>query len=283
LTPANDGANTMTAFIFVLTILLICAYGGLSWHFIGNWKGVASLPRNPRFEHTLLGIILLLHAYAVMSPLSEGNMISLGVGRALSVVVWMMLVIYWTCSFFYRVEGLQLFMMPLAMTTLGFALVFPGEHIMHDLGNPAFALHVLVSIVAYSLFAIAALLAVLMLFLEKALHDKRWLSLVRQLPPLLSLEKMMFQVIGIGFMLLTVSLLTGVVFSEEVFGKAVALSHKTVFSVISWLLFAALLLGRHFKGWRGKVAIRWTLAGFAALLLAYIGSKMVLELLLHRV
>lgn len=272
----------MTAFIFVLTILLIFAYGGLSWHFIGNWKGVASLPRNPRFEHTLLGIILLLHAYAVMSPLSEGSMISLGVGRALSVVVWMMLVIYWTCSFFYRVEGLQLFMMPLAMTTLGFALVFPGEHIMHDLGNPAFALHVLVSIVAYSLFAIAALLAVLMLFLEKALHDKRWLSLVRQLPPLLSLEKMMFQVIGIGFMLLTVSLLTGVVFSEEVFGKAVALSHKTVFSVISWLLFAGLLLGRHFKGWRGKVAIRWTLAGFAALLLAYIGSKMVLELLLHR-
>jgi ABC-type uncharacterized transport system permease subunit len=272
----------MTAFIFVLTILLIFAYGGLSWHFIGNWKGVASLPRNPRLEHTLLGVILLLHAYAVMSPLSEGSMISLGVGRALSVVVWMMLVIYWTCSFFYRVEGLQLFMMPLAMATLGFALVFPGEHIMHDLGNPAFALHVLVSIVAYSLFAIAALLAVLMLFLEKALHDKRWLSLVRQLPPLLSLEKMMFQVIGIGFMLLTVSLLTGVVFSEEVFGKAVSLSHKTVFSVISWLLFAGLLLGRHFKGWRGKVAIRWTLAGFAALLLAYIGSKMVLELLLHR-
>lgn len=273
----------MTAFLLVLTILLILAYGGLSWHFIGNWKGVASLPRNPRSEHTLLGILLLLHAYAVMSPLSDGTMISLGVGRALSVVVWMMLVIYWTCSFFYRVEGLQLFMMPLAMATLAFALVFPGEHIMHDLGNPAFALHVLVSIVAYSLFAIAALLAVLMLFLEKALHDKRWLSLVRQLPPLLSLEKMMFQVIGIGFLLLTISLLTGVVFSEEVFGKAAALSHKTVFSVMSWLLFAALLLGRHFKGWRGKVAIRWTLAGFAALLLAYIGSKMVLELLLHRV
>ncbi|WP_159879542.1 MULTISPECIES: cytochrome c biogenesis protein CcsA [Aquitalea] len=272
----------MTAFLFVLTILLILAYGGLSWHFIGNWKGVASLPRNPRFEHTMLGVLLLLHAYAVMSPLSEGTMISLGVGRALSVVVWMMLVIYWTCSFFYRVEGLQLFMMPLAMLTLAFALAFPGEHIMHDLGNPAFALHVLVSIVAYSLFAIAALLAVLMLFLEKALHDKRWLALVRQLPPLLSLEKMMFQVIGFGFMLLTVSLFTGVVFSEEVFGKAVAISHKTVFSVISWLLFAALLLGRHFKGWRGKVAIRWTLAGFGALLLAYIGSKVVLELLLHR-
>ena len=282
MTPANDRANTMTAFLFVLTILLILAYGGLSWHFIGNWKGVASLPRKPRQEHTLLGILLLLHAYVVMAPLAEGALVSLGVGRALSVVVWMMLVIYWTCSFFYRVEGLQLFMMPLATATLAFALAFPGEHIIHDLGNPAFALHVLVSIVAYSLFAIAALLSLLMLFVEKALHNKRWLSLVRQLPPLLSLEKMMFQVIGIGFLLLTLSLLTGIVFSEEIFGKAVSLSHKTVFSVISWLLFAALLLGRKFKGWRGKIAIRWTLAGFAALLLAYIGSKIVLELVLHR-
>lgn len=282
MTPANDGAYTMTAFLLVLTLLLILAYGGLSWHFIGNWKGVASLPRNPRFEHTLLGLLLLFHAYAVMSPLSEGAMVSLGVGRALSIVAWIMLVIYWTCSFFYRVEGLQLFMMPLAMLTLAFALVFPGEHIMHDLGNPAFALHVLVSILAYSLFAIAALLAILMLILEKALHDKRWLALVRQLPPLLSLEKMMFQVIGVGFLLLTVSLLTGIVFSEEVFGKAAALTHKTVFSVLSWLLFAGLLLGRRLQGWRGRIAIRWTLAGFAALLLAYIGSKMVLELVLHR-
>jgi ABC-type uncharacterized transport system permease subunit len=127
------------------------------------------------------------------------------------------------------VEGLQLFMMPLAMFTLVFSLAFPGEHIIHDLGNPAFALHVLVSIVAYSLFAIAALLAVLMLFLEKALHDKRWLSLVRQLPPLLSLEKMMFQVIGIGFMLLTVSLLTGIVFLKRCLAKLLPSAIKQFF------------------------------------------------------
>ena len=272
----------MTGFQFILSLLLILAYGGLSWHFIGNWKGAASLPRNPRLEHTLLGALLLAHAFAVMSPVLQGPIVSLGVGRALSIVVWIMLVIYWTCGFFYRVEGLQLFMMPLAMATLAFALAFPGEHVMHDLRNPAFALHVLVSIVAYSLFAIGALLAVLMLFMEKALHQKRGLALVRQLPPLLSLEKMMFQVIGVGFLLLSVSLLTGVVFSEEVFGKPAALTHKTVFGVLSWGLFGALLVGRKLKGWRGKLAIRWTLAGFAALLLAYIGSKMVLELVLHR-
>ncbi|HJV07594.1 MAG TPA: cytochrome c biogenesis protein CcsA [Chromobacteriaceae bacterium] len=272
----------MTGFPLVLNLLLILAYGAFSWHFIGHWRGVAVLPRAPRLEHTLLGVVLLLHALAVLQPLAGGPWVSLGVGRALSVVVWLMLVIYWTCSFFYRVEGLQIFMMPLAMCTLLFALLFPGSHVVHDLSNPAFVLHILVSMMAYSLFAIGALLAVLMLVLIKALHDKRGLPLVRQLPPLLSLEKMMFQVIGVGFLLLTVSLLTGIVFSEEVFGKPAALTHKTVFGVLSWGLFGALLLGRKLKGWRGKVAIRWTLAGFAALMLAYIGTKMVLELVLHR-
>lgn len=272
----------MTGFLFGISLFLIVAYGAFSWHFIGHWKGVARLQRNPQIEHTLLGVLLLIHAFAVMAPFAEEHFVSIGVGRALAVVVWIMLVIYWTCSFFYRVEGLQLFMMPLAMLTLAFALWFPGNHIVHDLNNPAFALHILVSIIAYSLFAIGALLAMLMLFLEKALHDKRWPTLIRQLPPLLSLENMMFQVIGVGFLLLTASLLSGVLFSEEVFGKPVALTHKTVFGVVSWLLFGALLIGRKVRGWRGKTAIRWTLAGFSALLLAYIGSKIVLELILHR-
>lgn len=92
----------------------------------------------------------------------------------------------------------------------------------------------------------------------------------------------MFQVIAVGFLLLTLTLLTGVLFSEEVFGQAAALTHKTVFGVISWLIFAGLLLGRRLKGWRGKVAIRWALAGFLSLMLAYVGSKVVLELILQR-
>lgn len=143
-------------------------------------------------------------------------------------------------------------------------------------------LHILVSMLAYSLLAIGALVALLMLALDKALHDKRWITLVRQLPPLLSLETMMFQVLGVGFLLLTASLFSGVVFSEEVFGKPAAWSHKIVFSIMAWGLFGALLVGRKLYGWRGKLAVRWTLIGFVALMFAYVGSKVVLELVLHR-
>ena len=272
----------MTSILLVLSLFLILSYGAFTWHYLANWRGTARWPRNPKVEHSLLGVLLLVQALVVVAPLSVSGGLSLGVGHALGVMVWIMLLIYWTCSFFYRVEGLQLFMMPLAMAALAFAIAFPGRHMVSDLSNPAFVLHILVSMLAYSLFAIGALIAVLMLLLERSLHHKRMSVLARQLPPLLTLEKMMFQVIAVGFLLLTVALVTGVVFSEEVFGKAAALTHKTVFSVISWLLFAALLLGRRLQGWRGRVAIRWTLAGFLSLMLAYVGSKVVLELILQR-
>jgi ABC-type uncharacterized transport system permease subunit len=272
----------MTDFLPALSILLILAYSVFSWHFISHMKNASWLPRNRRHEHSVLGVLLLLHAVAVFTPMLQGHLVTLGVGHALAAVAWLMLTIYWTCSFFYRVEGLQLFMMPLAVLTLAFALIFPGSQTMHDLQNPAFALHILVSMLAYSLFTIGAMLAILMLWLERALHARRSGPLLKQLPPLLSLEKMMFQVLTVGFVLLTATLISGVVFSEEVFGRPVAFTHKTVFGVISWLLFGALLSGRWRYGWRGRVAIRWTLSGFAALLLAYIGSKIVLELILHR-
>ena len=102
------------------------------------------------------------------------------------------------------------------------------------------------------------------------------------LPPLLTLEALLFRIIGLGFMLLTLTLLTGAVFSETLFGQVMRFNHKTVFAITSWLIFAFLLAGRHLYGWRGRVALRWTLAGFISLLLAYIGSRFVLEVILQR-
>ena len=96
------------------------------------------------------------------------------------------------------------------------------------------------------------------------------------------MEKLLFRIIWIGFILLTLTLLSGVVFSREVFGQPLTFSHKTLFGFISWGVFAALLFGRQLYGWRGRIAVRWTLTGFATLLLAYIGSKFVLEIILNR-
>jgi ABC-type uncharacterized transport system permease subunit len=92
----------------------------------------------------------------------------------------------------------------------------------------------------------------------------------------------LFRLITIAFVLLTLTLASGIAFSETLFGKALDFNHKTLFSIISWLIFAALLVGRHAWGWRGRKALRWTMAGFVALLFAYVGSRFVLEVVLGR-
>lgn len=272
----------MSGVLLALTLSLLLAYLALSWHHIGHYRGCALLPRSARVEHLILGVVLLAHAALVLVPMLAGGYPDLNVGRALSAVVWLMLLIYWTCSFFYRVEGLQLFMLPLAVLALAIELALPGHQPGYALNNPLFALHLLVSMLAYSLFAIAALLALLMWLLDRALHTRRTTMLTRQLPPLLSLETMMFQVIGVGFGLLSVSLLTGLLFSEQMFGTPLTVNHKTVFAFASWLVFGALLVGRARHGWRGRLAVRWVLTGFALLVLGFIGSKIVLEWILGR-
>jgi ABC-type uncharacterized transport system permease subunit len=96
------------------------------------------------------------------------------------------------------------------------------------------------------------------------------------------MEKLLFRLIGFGFVLLSLTVLSGIVFSEQLFGRALRWDHKSVFTLLSWALFALLLAGRHWRGWRGKTALSFTLAGFATLLLAYVGSRFVLEVVLHK-
>ena len=100
----------------------------------------------------------------------------------------------------------------------------------------------------------------------------------RMMPPLTTMESLLFDAIIIGFVCLSVSLVSGMVFLEDMFAQHLA--HKTVLSIIAWLVFAILLTGRWMVGWRGRTAIRWTLGGFISLMLAYFGSKFVLELIL---
>jgi ABC-type uncharacterized transport system permease subunit len=179
------------------------------------------------------------------------------------------------------VEKLGVAIFPLAAILLVLDMSFP-EHKQHLVTHSwQMSVHILSSIIAYSLFNIAALQAILLSVQEHQLrrHQSRRLMLV--LPPLQAMEVLLFQLIAVGLFFLTVSLSSGFIFIEDLFAQH--LVHKTVLSIFAWIVFSALLIGRLRYGWRGAAAIRWTLVGFVLLLMAYFGSKMVLELILNRV
>jgi ABC-type uncharacterized transport system permease subunit len=178
--------------------------------------------------------------------------------------------------------------MPSAIAGALLPVLFPGTLVELHNQSPAFGWHIAVAVLAYSTMTIAAFHAVLMALQESRLHARSapgagWLgSALDQLPALLTMEKLLFRMIWIGFILLSFTVLSGIVFSEELFGQPMRFTHKILFALLSWALFAALLAGRRWRGWRGKTALRFTLAGFATLALAYIGSRFVFEVVLHR-
>jgi ABC-type uncharacterized transport system permease subunit len=141
-------------------------------------------------------------------------------------------------------------------------------------------LHAWCALLAYATLAVAALLAIMLWVQERALRMRQVHGWRRALPPLTELESLLFRTIAVGFALLTATLLTGILFVDDLLAQH--LIHKTVLSVLSWLAFGGLLLGRWRFGWRGALAVRWTLTAMALLLLAFFGSKFVLELVLHR-
>lgn len=141
-------------------------------------------------------------------------------------------------------------------------------------------LHVTVALLAFGVLSIAAALAILLAFQERALRHRQFGRWLRALPPLTLTETLLFRLISAGFVLLTLTLLTGVLFVDNLFGQHLA--HKTVLSIVAWLVFGVLLYGRWRHGWRGVRAVNLTLIGMAVLVLAFFGSKAVLELVLHR-
>jgi len=177
-----------------------------------------------------------------------------------------------------RMAALGVVVFPLAALMLG-AFAAYGQHRVEVL-DWRLQLHAWAALLSYATLAVAALLAVMLWLQERALRQHSFHGWTRALPPLTELETLLFRTVTVGFLLLSATLLTGVLFVENLFAQH--LVHKTVLSVLSWLVFGALLLGRWRRGWRGRVAVRWTLVAMVLLVLAFFGSKAVLELVLHR-
>ena len=236
-----------------------------------------------RFESLLVPVALVLHAMLLYQRVLTPEGMDLGVANAVSLLVWLTLLIYWVASLVYDgLAGILGMIAPVALVALLMQAAVPTHHYVRYAGDPLFTLHFGIAMLAYALFIVATIHALLMLALEKWLHRGVLPPFLRSLPALLEMEALLFRILLAAFVLLTLTVVSGVFFSEQLFGKALTITHKTLFGILSWCIFGALLAGHYFRGWRGKTAVRWTLAGFTALLLAYIGSKVVLELILKR-
>lgn len=146
--------------------------------------------------------------------------------------------------------------------------------------STAISLHIFSSVMAFGVLSVAGVYAVFIAAIDHFLRQHHLNKLVQTLPALDILEALLFQLITAGFIILTISLGTGLVFVSDLFGQHLA--HKTMLSLLAWVVFGVLLWGRHYRGWRGQLAVRLTLGGILILLLSYFGSKLVLELLLGR-
>jgi len=269
---------------YLVNSLLYGALAFYSWR--ARWSpagdGALAAASVNSIEHYGVLVPLGMHAVLLARAMFEPDGLHLGVGNAVSAILWLTVLIYWAGNFFYRLDGLQSLVLPVAAVAALLPAVLPSVRPLPNTELVVFKVHLLIAMLAYSLFTIASLHVLLMALLERRLHDGGLPRVLQGLPPLLAMETLLFRIIWAGFILLTATLASGVLYSEELFGRAARFNHKTVFGVLSWVIFAALLGGRHVYGWRGRVAVRWTLTGFLMLVLAYVGSKFVLEVILGR-
>ena len=266
----------------VIHAIVSAMYFGLAWHFWNSRWRQRGRPGLKGWERAAILLPLALHGWLLYDGIFAREL-RFGFAQALSVMMFIGVALYWVESLFYDVEGMQPLVLPLAALAAPLPAIFPGLAASGAHAQAAeFKLHLAFGMIAYGLFVVALLHAMLMAFAERSLHQRNG-GFAGNLPPLLTLETLLFRAIAAAFVFLTLTLITGIAFSETLFGRAMRFEHKTVFAVLAWLTFGVLLAGRWRRGWRGRTALRWTLAGFLMLLLAYVGSRFVLEVLLHRV
>ncbi len=281
----------------VIHAIASAGYAILAWHlWRSRWRHDAQAAQAARPELNLgerLAILapLGLHAWLLGQGIFGGPELRFGFAYALSAMLWLAVLIYWVESLFFSLIGMQPLVLGAAAVGGLLPVWFPGR-LMPGAAATDFKVHLALAIVAYSVFTIALLHAVLMALADRLLHRKGAANEplrahplhgpAASLPPLLTIERMFFRLVGAAFVLLTLTLATGMTLSESMFGRAMRFNHETVFAVMAWLTFAVLLWGRLARGWRGRTALRWTVAGFVMVLLANIGTAFVLEVLLRR-
>jgi ABC-type uncharacterized transport system permease subunit len=259
----------------IFAIILFVLYTLSAWAMLRSVK-------QPRLE-TLAWILILIaiigHSDVILQHMMRLNgRFSIGLLEAMSLLGWTLAVL--ACLVSIDKQNRVLGAILLLSAGVGAAMTDAGRSYTEATVGWELTAHILLSMGAAALLFAAAVTAILLVILDRRLRSRRIANLSSGLPPLDALEKIMFRLVAAGFGLLTLALITGFVFVTNLFTQN--LVQKTVLSLIAWLIFGVLLVGRLRFGWRGRSAVRWTLSGFAILAVAYFGVKFVLEYLFGR-
>ncbi len=257
-----------------LLIYLICSAVLIRQFLQPERDSVVALPIS-----ILTVLALIFHGTDIFFTMKAASGWDLSLVSTMTIVAWLMAFLAYIFGLKTKQAHPGMLIYPIVALALLMKASLPTNQV-EGLSTPALEWHVLLSLSAYSLFTLAAVQASVLAIQEQQLRHRHVAGLMRKLPPLQSMESSLFQLILGGFVLLTAGLLTGLVFIDDIFVQHLA--HKTLLSLIAWCVFATLLWGRWRHGWRGKTAIKWTLVGFSFLVLAYFGSKLVLEFILFR-
>lgn len=224
-------------------------------------------------------IALPLHLISVHAAIYQPAGLNLGVFHMFSLISWLIASLTIGMSLYQPVVSLTLGAYPLAALGILLSLWVPAPYTALSTLSRGAESHILLSVLAYGVLTLAAAQAVLLAIQDRHLR-KRKQGLLNHLPPLQTMERLLFDLITVGFVLLTLSIATGFITLENMFAQHVA--HKTILTMAAWAVFAVLLSGRYWWGWRGAMAIRFTLWGFALLVIGFYGSKLVLEIVLKK-
>jgi len=256
------------AFYFIAAVLL---FGFIRKRSVGL--------RNTSFAFAALGT--LIHAGAQYSHWFGQSVPDVSLPHLLSLCALVVMVLLLTSTFSRpALYAAGLVALPIAGGILLLEWILPHGGYALGEASPGIAVHVISSVLAFGLISIAGVYAFFVFIIDHVLRRHHLSPLVRSLPPLEVMEDLLFKTIAAGFALLSLSLLSGIMFIDDIFAQH--LVHKTILSIMTWLLFGIMLWGRWRYGWRGSLAVRLTLAGIVLLVLAYLGSKLVLEMILGK-
>ena len=237
---------------------------------------------SPQQSRNYLWLISLFHGLSVLASLipTQDELAHFGFAAALSATAWLVLLVYTIEHHWFPQMQTRWLMSGVGMVAVILPLLFPGQA-LHSTSSAWLPFHWMLGLASYALFAAAVVHASLM---NRAERQIRLGAVDPTGLPLMTLERLTFRFVNIGFGLLTATLLAGWLFGEQLYGpdKALRLDHKTLFALLAWLVFLLLIWGRRYRGWRGSLAVRTLYTGAFMLLLSYAGSRFVTEVFLGR-